>query len=78
MHGVLAELRKDYDTQLLVEYIDIKKYPKDAQSYGITKVPVWIFLASKGDELHRHQGVFDAKSIVQQWKKLDYLFHEDF
>ncbi len=72
MIPVLAELRTAHSGQLQVDFIDVWKYPKQAEPFGIRVIPTQIFLGADGEELFRHEGFFSAEKIREQWSKSGY------
>jgi len=65
MTPILAELRKDYAGRLSIEFYDVRKDPKPAQTYKIRLIPTQIFLDANGKEFFRHEGFFPKEEIIK-------------
>jgi len=72
MMPVLADLRAVNDGELLVDFIDVWKYPEQAEPYGVQLIPTQVFLGPDGVELFRHQGFFSAEDIRARWYELGF------
>lgn len=77
MVPVLEELRRDYATQLRVDFIDAWKFPEQAAPYNVYGIPVQIFFDASGRELYRHLGFFSKEEILRTWRALGYSFEVD-
>ncbi len=74
MLGVMEELRQKYPGAFLVDFVNVKESPEEAEKYGIQIIPSQIFYAPDGRELFRHSGVFRADEIIAKWAELGYHF----
>lgn len=72
MIPVLAELRGEHKGQLDVDFIDVWKFPDEAETYAVRVIPTQVFLAPDGTELARHQGFYAAGAIRDRWNQLGY------
>jgi thioredoxin 1 len=70
MMPVLDELEKEYQGRLEVQFIDVFKYPKVAEEYGVQSIPVQIFYGASGKELYRHEGFIAKEDILKKWQEL--------
>jgi thioredoxin 1 len=70
MAPVLKELTKEYEGQLVVEFIDVWKNPDAGKPFNINLIPTQIFFDAAGKELFRHEGFFSKKDILAKWKEL--------
>ena len=67
------------DSVLLVDnlqviFVDVWKYPQQAEKYNIRVIPTQIFLNADGKELYRHQGFLSKKDILAKWKEFGFDF----
>jgi len=72
MMPVLDELRERHADVLDVEFIDVWKFPEQAEPFGARVIPTQIFLAPDGTELARHKGFFAADDIRAKWAELGF------
>lgn len=70
MEPIIAELTKEQAGVLAVEFIDVKKNPKEAKSYKVRLIPTQVFLDTSGKELFRHEGYWSKKDIAAKWREL--------
>ncbi len=70
MAPILAELAREYEGQLEVEFIDVWKKPLRAKTYGIKVIPTQIFFDASGVERFRHEGFFGKEDILKKWEEL--------
>ena len=70
MAPILEELKKEYQSKLDVEFIDVWKNPDQAKQYGINLIPTQIFYDAEGTELFRHEGFFPKEEILAKFKEL--------
>ncbi len=70
MAPILDELRKTFDGQLEVDFIDVWKNEEAGQQYGIRSIPTQIFFDADGNEIFRHEGFYPRDDIVAKWKEL--------
>jgi thioredoxin 1 len=70
MAPILEELKKELEGKIIVQFIDLNKYPGAASEYRITLMPTQIFYDASGKELFRHEGFFSKEDILAKWKGL--------
>lgn len=70
MAPIIEELKKEYDGIAAIHFIDVWKNPDEAEKYGIRAIPTQIFYNSDGEEIQRHEGFLDKKSILGIFEKL--------
>ena len=70
MAPILEELKKELSSRLVVQFIDLNKFPDVAQVYGIRVMPTQIFYDASGKELFRHEGFYSKEDILVKWKEL--------
>jgi len=69
MAPILEELKQEYAGRLEVRFIDVWKYPDEAEKYGIKLIPTQIFHNASGKELFRHEGFYSKEDILARWKE---------
>lgn len=71
MQPVMADIEKEYGTQVKVIFYDV--WTKEGEPYGkkykIRAIPTQIFLDKDGNEYFRHQGFFPKEEIVKVLEK---------
>lgn len=65
MAPILEELKKAYEGRAEIIFIDVWKDRDQAEKYGIRAIPTQIFFNEKGEEVRRHTGFMDKKTIVR-------------
>lgn len=70
MAPIMEELEKEYKDRASILFVDVSEYPDEAKKYGIRAIPTQIFYDKDGNEIWRHSGFLDKKSIVAQLEKL--------
>ena len=70
MAPILEELKKELAGRLVVQFLDLNKYPGVAKIYGIRVMPTQIFYDASGKELFRHEGFFSKQDILAKWREL--------
>jgi thioredoxin 1 len=70
MAPILEELKAEYAGLLEVEFIDVWKDSGAGRKYGIQTIPTQIFYDASGNELFRHEGLFEKDEILTKWKEL--------
>lgn len=70
MAPVLEQLKKEYEGQLQVDFIDVWKNRDAGKPYKINLIPTQIFYDANGNELFRHEGFFSKADILAKWKEL--------
>lgn len=63
MAPILEKLEAEYRGKADVVFIDVWQSPDEGKKYGISAIPTQIFYNKKGEEVGRHQGFLDEKSI---------------
>ena len=76
MAPILEEMKKTYEGQLQVDFIDVWKNSDAGQQYGIRVIPTQIFFGPDGKELARHEGFMSREDILGQWAKLGITFKD--
>lgn len=70
MAPILVKLKKAYSGKADVVFIDVWENKQPAQRFNIRAIPTQIFFNQKGEEVYRHVGFLDEKSIVEQMQKM--------
>lgn len=70
MAPILVKLKKVYKETADIVFIDVWENNKPAKRFKIRSIPTQIFFNEKGDEVYRHVGFLDEKSIVEQMTKM--------
>jgi len=70
MAPILEKLEAEYRGKADVVFIDVWQNPDEGKKYGIQAIPTQIFYNKKGEEVGRHQGFLDEKSIRDTLEKL--------
>jgi len=70
MAPILEELEKAYEGRAEIIFIDVWKNRDQAEKYGIRAIPTQIFFNEKGEEVRRHTGFMDKKTIVRNLSDL--------
>ena len=70
MAPILEELKKELADRLVVQFVDLNKFPDAAQTYRISFMPTQIFYDASGKELFRHEGFMSKEDILAKWKEL--------
>jgi thioredoxin 1 len=66
----LEKLRKEYAGVLEVQFVDVWKYPEEANKYGVRGIPTQIFYDASGKEIARHLGFISKEDILTKFKSL--------
>jgi thioredoxin 1 len=71
MQPVMAEIEKEYGTQVKVVFYDVWTQAGQpyAEKYQIRAIPTQVFLDKDGKEYFRHMGFFPKADIVKVLKK---------
>jgi thioredoxin 1 len=72
MMPVLDGLRLEYAGRLRVDFIDVNKFPDQAEPFHIFAIPTQIFIDPSGRELKRHLGFISKEDILDTWRQLGY------
>jgi thioredoxin 1 len=70
MAPILAKAKKEYEGKAAIIFLDVWKDPTPARRFGIKLIPTQIFFDKDGNEVSRHQGFMDKKTIEATLKKL--------
>ena len=70
MKPILEELTKEYEGRAIVKVIDLRYEPQAARQYGVRLIPTQIFYDSEGNEVYRHQGFMDKRSIEMKFAEM--------
>lgn len=70
MAPIMAKLEKAYRGKADIVFIDVWENRGQAPRFKISAIPTQIFFNEKGDEVWRHVGFLDEKSIVDQLTKM--------
>jgi len=70
MKPILDELKRDYASQFITEFIDVWENPDEAKKHSVEVIPTQIFYDAEGMELFRHVGFFGKEDILAKWKEL--------
>jgi len=69
MAPILEGLKKELEGRLVVQFLDLNKFPDVAQVYRIRVMPTQIFYDASGKELFRHEGFYSKEDILAKWKE---------
>jgi thioredoxin 1 len=70
MAPIMAKLEKAYKGKADIVFIDVWENNQPAQRFKIRTIPTQIFFNEAGEEVYRHAGFLDEKSIVEQITKM--------
>ena len=70
MAPILVRLEKAYKGKADIVFIDVWENREQAPRFKIRAIPTQIFFNEKGEEVYRHVGFLDEKSIVEQMTKM--------
>lgn len=70
MAPILEQLKEELAGKILVQFIDLNKFPQAAQAYQIRVMPTQIFYDASGKEQFRHEGFFAKEDILAKWKEI--------
>jgi thioredoxin 1 len=70
MAPVMVKLKKIYEGKAAIIFIDVWENKEQSPRFEIRAIPTQIFFDKKGNEVFRHVGFFDEKSIVEQLTKM--------
>ena len=70
MAPILKDLRQEYEGKAAIVFIDLKKHPQQAKRFKLKTIPTQIFFNRQGQEVYRHMGFLDKKSIVEKLQSL--------
>jgi len=66
MAPILTKLEKAYEGKANIVFIDVWENREQAKRFKVRAIPTQIFFNEQGEEVFRHVGFFDEKSIVGQ------------
>jgi len=70
MAPIMVKLEKAYKEKANIIFIDVWENRDQAPRFKINSIPTQIFFNEKGEEVYRHVGFLDEKSIVDQLTKM--------
>lgn len=70
MAPIMVKLEKAYEGKADVVFIDVWENREQAPRFKIRAIPTQIFFNEKGEEVYRHVGFLDEKSIIDQMTKM--------
>lgn len=70
MAPILDEVEKEYAGKAAIVFIDVRDNPGESGRFGLRAIPTQIFFDKQGNEVFRHEGFFDKKSISGVLDKL--------
>jgi thioredoxin 1 len=70
MKPILDELTVEYKGRAIVKVIDLRYEPQEAKKYGIRLIPTQIFYDAEGNEVYRHEGFMDKRSIKSKFAEM--------
>jgi thioredoxin 1 len=70
MAPILTDLKENYASHFVTEFIDVWENPAAGREYGVEMIPTQIFYDADGRERFRHVGFLGKEDILAQWKAL--------
>lgn len=70
MAPILEKLEKAYEGKADIVFIDVWENRQQAPRFKINAIPTQIFFNEKGEEVYRHVGFLDEKSIIDQMTRM--------
>ena len=70
MAPIMVKLEKAYAGKADIVFIDVWENREQASRFKIRTIPTQIFFNEKGEEIYRHVGFLDEKSIISQMTKM--------
>ena len=67
---ILEQLRKEYESRVAVEFIDVWKNPEAGDPYEIRVIPTQIFFDADGKEVWRHEGFLPKADFIAKFAEL--------
>jgi thioredoxin 1 len=67
---ILAELKKEYDGRVIVEFIDVWKNRAAGEPYKIRIIPTQVFFDREGKEVWRHEGFLPKADFIAKFAEL--------
>lgn len=66
MAPIIEELAVEYRGKAAIIFIDVWQNPDEAKKFKVSMIPTQIFFDRSGNEIYRHSGFMDKKTIVAQ------------
>lgn len=70
MAPIIAELQKEYAGRASIIFIDVREQRWQAKRFDIRSIPTQVFYDKEGNEVGRHIGFLDKKSIISIFEQL--------
>ena len=70
MAPILVRLKEAYKGKADIVFIDVWENKQPARRFQIRAIPTQIFFNKNGEEVYRHVGFLDEKSIIDQMTKM--------
>lgn len=70
MAPIMAKLEKAYKGKAEIVFIDVWENREQAPRFKLRAIPTQIFFNEDGEEVYRHVGFLDEKSIIAQLTKM--------
>jgi len=70
MAPIMQKLEKAYEGKAEIVFIDVWKNRKQAPRFNIRAIPTQIFFNENAEQVYRHVGFMDEKSIISQMTKM--------
>ncbi len=66
MAPIIEELASEYRGKAAIIFIDVWQNPDEAKKFKVSMIPTQIFFDRSGNEIYRHSGFLDKKTIMAQ------------
>ena len=66
MAPIIEELEAEYRGKAAIIFIDVWKNPDEGKKFKVSMIPTQIFFDRAGNEVYRHSGFMDKKTIMAQ------------
>jgi len=70
MAPIMVKMEKAYEGKADIVFIDVWENRQPAQRFKVRAIPTQIFFNAQGEEVYRHVGFLDEKSIIDQMTKM--------
>ncbi|MCX5863950.1 MAG: thioredoxin family protein [Deltaproteobacteria bacterium] len=70
MAPIIEELEAEYRGKAAIIFIDVWKNPDEGKKFKVSMIPTQIFFDRAGNEVYRHSGFMDKKTIVAQLSQM--------
>jgi thioredoxin 1 len=70
MKPILEELKVEYEGRAIVKFIDLRYEPQAAGQYRVRLIPTQIFYDADSNEVYRHVGFMDKRSIEMKFAEM--------